>query len=385
MNRSKAKQPCRNMKHRMKSVKKKLEFNDGLAWNGVVWYYRFTIRGKAYLGSTDCSNKSEAREALIQIKAKKLKETNSGIVRSKDVPTFKEAVDFWYLSRKGKRSDLYLDTAKKQLENHVIPKLGNIRCNLINYDVVEVVLNDYLHGRNLQFQNKKHNIGGYNTLASWISAVLGNLVPKYLEIAPKIKLERVQRKKKPFIPMESVDEFLTEIDRTNNLHVSVAIRAMLYMGLRESEALGLKWENIDWTENTYCPGGIVGSVEGTKGKDGDSLPFPSDMALWLRKAQEKNKEEKSEWVIPAKDGKPHRKQFTKKAIARGGCKIEKKLSPHRLRGTYATLLAKKGGNAFLIKKAGRWKDIKTAEGYIELGLEDLKKANTDLWESDKPA
>ncbi len=38
--------------------------------------------------------------------------------------------------------------------------------------------------------------------ASWISAVLGNLVPAYMEVAPKIKLEKIQKRRKPFIPRD---------------------------------------------------------------------------------------------------------------------------------------------------------------------------------------
>lgn len=366
------------MNRKMKPVKKALKFIDGLAWTGSVWYYRFVIRGKPYLGSTFCVSKSEAREELIKIKAKKLKESDRGLTRSKDIPTFKEAVDLWYNSRLGKRSQVYLDIAKKQLENHVIPTLGTIRCNQINYDVVELVLNDYLHSNNLQYKDKGHNIGGYNTLASWISAVLGNLVPTYLEVAPKIKLERAQKKRKPYIPIDQIETFLAEIDRTENLHVSVAVRAMLSMGLRESEALGMKWDNFNWSENTYCP-------DKTKGKECQWLAFDEATAGWFKKVQEENLERKSEWVIPAEDGLPHRKQFTKKAIARAGTKIGVKLSPHRLRGSYATLLAKDGASAFVIQNSLRHKDIKTSEGYIELGIEDIKKANSKLWGADKLA
>jgi len=387
---------------KMDLVKGKRVFVDNLALVGSVWYYRFkkinkvTGKTKVYQGSTALSSKTEAKARLRQLMDEAEKESLT--IKSAQVPTFKEAVDLWYNNRKGKRSELYLNTAKRQLENHVIPKIGAIRCDQINFAIVEVVLNDYLHGNNMQYTNKKHNAGGYNTLASWISAVLGNLVPSYLDRAPVIRKERLQKKKKPFIREDQIDDFLAEVDRTNNLPVSVAVRAQLYMGLRECEALGLKWENINWKDGTYCPGGIVGSSldDGTKGKEATDCAFPEQMAVWLRKAQKVQEAEeakaksegkpyqKPQYIIPQPGTDiPHCRQYTKKVIVRAGAKIGVRLSPHRCRGTYATLLARNGENAFVVQQAGRWKDIKTAEGYVELGIEDVKKANQRLWEPKK--
>jgi len=372
----------------MEPVKDELHFENNLGfWRGV-WYYRFSMNNKitgkkkTYFGSTGFSKKSDAKIRLRELKDNAARDSN--IIKPILVPTFSEAIDLWYTSRQGKKSDMYLKTAKRQLETHVVPKLGNVRCDVLNFDIVEVVLNDYLHGTNIQYPTKKHNLGGYNTIASWISAVLGNLVPTYMEVAPKIKLEKIQKRRKPFIPRDKTADFLAEIDRTENLHVSVAVRAMLYMGLREAEALQMLWENVDWKENTYCPGGMVGSEgTGTKGKEDGLLTFGSDMKTWLQKAKDENdaRETKSIWVLPSEDGKPHRKQFTKKAIVRAGVVVGVKLSPHRLRGTYATLLAKSTkGNSFIVKNNLRHKDIRTSEGYVEMGLEDMRKANLELWE-----
>ena len=60
---------------------------------------------------------------------------------------------------KGKKSDAYIDNAKRMMGIHVYPKLENIKCDMIDADVAEVVLNDYLHGNNLQHSSKKHNLG----------------------------------------------------------------------------------------------------------------------------------------------------------------------------------------------------------------------------------
>ena len=362
------------------------KFTNGLAKVGDVYYYRFSHKGRIHQGSTGCSIWVKARTQLLIIKQEVVdlagKAPGTVILQ---VPTFSEAINLWYDSRLGKKSQVYLDNAKRMMELHVVPKLGNVRCDILTFDIVEVVLNDYLHGQNLQFKGKKRNLGGYNTLASWISAVLGNLVPTYMVNAPRIKKEKKQKRRKPFIPREQVEVFLSEVDRTNNLHVSVAVRAMLYMGLRESEALDLNWANIDWVEKTYCPAGWVGGEGETKGKEDGRLDFPPDMEVWLCKVQAAVLAEKpmatfrDGLVIPAEDGKAHRKQFTKKAIMRGGDKIGVRLTPHRMRGSFATLLGQRTRNAFLVKDMLRHKDIRTSEGYVDLGREDHKKASQDLW------
>ena len=60
-------------------------------------------------------------------------------------------------------------------------------------------------------------------------------------------------------------------------------------------------------------------------------------------------------------------------------------SPSFVRAPEGTLLAKDGASAFVIQNSLRHKDINTSEGYIELGIEDIKKANSKLWGSGKLA
>jgi integrase len=56
----------------------------------------------------------------------------------------------------------------------------------------------------------------------------------------------------------------------------------------------------------------------------------------------------------------------------------KGLTPHRLRGTYATLLSEMGVPVQDIQKIMRHKDIKTTMAYLETNLERVRKAQNDL-------
>lgn len=368
------------------------KFINNLALFGDVYHYRFRMNGKPYHGSTGCHRLMDAREVLLSLKAQAAKEAKG--LKVVKVPTFSEAVDLWYNARVGKRSQTYLDNAKRQLEMHVIPKLGHLRCDHLTATVVGEVADQYLHGNTLQVirskhgedrqVSKKHTVGGYNTLLSWISAVLGNLVPDYMPSAPKLKPVRQQERRNSFVERDQVAPFLEEVDRGQNLHVSVAVRAMLYLGLRESEALKMLWSNLNFRDRTYSPGASVqvNSLDTTKGKESVSLPCPSDMMVWFRKVKDSLPANTllTGWILPAKDGKPHRKHFTKKAVNRGGTAIGLVLTPHRLRGTFATLLAKNKTSPYVIKDLLRHKQLSTTLKYVSIGLEDMKAASASLWE-----
>ncbi len=53
--------------------------------------------------------------------------------------------------------------------------------------------------------------------------------------------------------------------------------------------------------------------------------------------------------------------------------------PHAARGTFATLLARMGFNAFEITSTMGWKDIKTAQDYIKLSGAAVKQAFKKKW------
>lgn len=359
-----------------------------------MFYYRFMFKGKPYQGRTGCHRLFDARETLLAIKTEKAKEAKGLVV--KKVPTFGEAVTLWYKSRVGKRSQAYLNNAKRQMELHVIPQLGHIRCDQITAMVVGTVVDQYLGGESKQTIKRdgkivkvgsQHNIGGYNTLLSWISAVLGNLVPDHMPSAPKLKQVKQQEKAKAFVKKGQVDAFLAKIDETDNLHLSVAVRAMLYLGLRESEALSMAWQNLSFEDQTYTPGASGNLLDTTKGKETVPLPVPADMLVWFEKVRAKAMAQLPDnavlmgWIIPAEDGQPHRKQFTKKAVIRGGKAISLVLTPHRLRGTFATLLAKNKTSPYVIKDLLRQKQLSTTLKYVQIGLEDMKEASDSLWSS----
>ncbi|MBK8793777.1 MAG: tyrosine-type recombinase/integrase [Holophaga sp.] len=107
---------------------------------------------------------------------------------------------------------------------------------------------------------------------------------------------------------------------------------MLGLGIRESEALGMRWE---W----FSPGQRTYTVGKSKGKEARVIPVPD----WLWKVIHSMPKTLSEWVFPGEDGKLHHPHFCKRALQRISVDLGLgHVTQHRLRATFASLHAEAG-------------------------------------------
>ncbi len=165
--------------------------------------------------------------------------------------------------------------------------------------------------------------------------------------------EPVPEDNRPFLVRDDVIPFLMKVDALGNAHHQVAIRAMLLMGLRESEALRLRWDGFtgDWA--FYAP---------ARAKNGKAQPVP--VPAEVRRAVRALPKE-SEWVLPGRSGSLHLKGYTRKVVEEAGVEIGKPgLTPHRLRASCATIHAGMGVNAFQIRDLLRHERIATSQKYV---------------------
>lgn len=153
----------------------------------------------------------------------------------------------------------------------------------------------------------------------------------------------------------------------------------LNTGLRRSELLGLRWEDIDFEENTLH---VQRAVVQTKGKividrpksatSDRIVPFSADFGKYLRKFRSGN-----EYVI-GNDGvmspATYARQFSRfmdKLSRETGVPV---LTPHELRHTYGTLKRAEGVDIYTIQKVMGHADISiTADIYVHNDIEVLKK------------
>lgn len=205
-----------------------------------------------------------------------------------------------------------------------------------------------------------------------ILKLLGNFAVKqdYIKALPfRVEFLKVQKKPRPIVPAAMVSEFFKHVDaEAENPHVRVLLRVMIGLGLRESEALGMRWEWFNLENRIY-------TVGKAKGKEARVLPVPS----WLWIAIHEMPRTLNPWVFPAEDGKPHRSQICTKALKR----ICKKLNlgnvtQHRLRATFASLHAEAGTPITEIQGMLGHKDISTTMIYVEQSLDCKRRAQDAL-------
>src|ERR1039458_529472 len=113
---------------------------------------------------------------------------------------------------------------------------------------------------------------------------------------------------------------------------------MLLMGLRESEALRLRWDGFSGDGDYYAP---------ARSKSGKAQMIP--VAAEVRRVLE-GAPRKSEWVIPGRAGSIHLKGYTRGVVKAAGEVIGKtNLTPHRLRASCATIVAAFGAGAHQVR------------------------------------
>ena len=150
------------------------------------------------------------------------------------------------------------------------------------------------------------------------------------------------------------------------------MRIMLDAGLRLSEAINLKWADLDL---------MTGKLHVKQGKGG------KDRILWLgepdlealrhwRERQAQVVGHAPEHVFTTLDGKPLQPRYVQAMVARYAKRagIAKRVTPHTLRHTFATDLLRECGNVELVRRALGHANLATTQVYVHLVDSDLEQA-----------
>ena len=150
------------------------------------------------------------------------------------------------------------------------------------------------------------------------------------------------------------------------------LRTMLNTGLRLSEAVHLRWTDIDLN---------TGRLHVRQGKGA------KDRILWLgvedldalqswRQRQAEHVGHAPEYVFTTLKGDRVQTQYVQSMVNRLARKagIEKRISPHTLRHTFATDLLRETQNLEIVRRALGHSDISTTQIYVHLTDQDLESA-----------
>lgn len=359
----------------------------GLRLRGDVWSYDFKHEGKRYTGSTDHTSITKA-EAWLRVYRTRIedeaRETKIGRAPITDM-TVRELFAKWKSVHRGPGAERLVDS----WEPHILPLIGDMRAVDVGTFQAEEIRAEYLKGMsrvNAHLERegsdyvrpeKTRSTNGANKLMTQLKtifnwAIKGKLLP-YTFAKPSKLTE--QTPVKHFLRSEQVDAFLAVIDKPHRflrnpppnygLHLSVMVRCMLFLALREDEARHMRWSGFNSDMTTYQPWDTK-----TGATVGEPCPVPPTLRALIELLPREG-----EWVLPGEDGNPHFKQYTAKAIKRASLALGVLgISPHRMRGSAATIAARAGANAFTVQALGNWKRIETAMKYVEVTREDVLEA-----------
>jgi integrase len=198
----------------------------------------------------------------------------------------------------------------------------------------------------------------------------------------EIKMPKPQKVPKKILPLAKVKPWLEAIKAAaRNPLVFTASALMAGLGLRESEALGSRWEWLNWEDHTYIPGRLVDGEFTTKGKEAKPIDVPDWLYQHLLDLRGADPRMGLILPWPQKDGLeiPHPKNFTRRAMA-AACKVlgTSGVTAHRTRGTWITHLLRQGTPLKDVQSMARHKSKATTLDYYEESDEVKKEAQKKL-------
>lgn len=306
----------------------------------------------------------------------------AGKVVTADTTTLDALYKNYLLHNGGMESELKISTAKRYeslYKNQIQKSFGSRRINAITrVNVRDWVKNLSEKGVNKKTQGKlspktiKNALSFLSTLYRYAIYDL-ELVDKnpcdHVRVPKATKKYKVQ---KDFYKEDEVKELIAllsdELDTKNGTTHATIILLILFTGIRAGEAMGLKWTDIDFENNTLkiererLSVVDVGVVEDTP-KTADSIrtvSFPQFISDILRRLKSLQKEQKallgedyhdSGYVAVNVNGKPHHPNNTyrwfKRFLERNNLKPA---TIHDLRHTHTAMLSSLGVEIFDVSR-----------------------------------
>lgn len=368
------------------TIRKKVVTRSGKQY--TYWEARVTVgrdpgTGKQIQKSITGQTQKEVREKMVQMVAAI---DNSDYLEPSKM-TLAQWLDIWVAEYMGDKKYQTATTYKGNVRNHIKPALGALKLSQLQPHTIQKFYNSLLSGGRQVPQkgndgkivkkdgktvyvsapmNAKtvRNIHGTLTKALSVAVDIG-----YLRFNPadRVTLPRVEKKELAPLNDEQVKAFLRAADSDD---LEIIMKVILFTGLRESEALGLTWDCIDFKAGTIkvCKqllkrkaedGGtvLVNSTKSNKPRSVKPAPFVMDLLSrqWREQAEQRLRageiwqgwktatERETSLVFTTEDGKyisqtSLRYHFKKVAAEIGApdCRV------HDLRHTFAVLSLQNG-------------------------------------------
>jgi len=317
-----------------------------------IWRVRFTVDGKRVQVSLKTTAKGEA-EALALRAVEDAKTRAQGREPMQTVAKVQAA---WLAAHSRTASIGHY----RNVSTWDACGMGKVMLDRCTTELVEAAREKFAKGR------KPATVNGWmrtlNLLGGW-AIERGMITARPW----RVKMERVQKAPRKTIPAKLVKPWLEAADATANKshrwQIGTALRLMIGLGLREQEALGSRWEWLDWERKSY-------TVGKAKGFEARVIPVPDWLMTWLgtRKAD-----------LGLVLGEQRPAGFTRKSMAGANAAVGTAgISAHRLRGTFATLHSEAGTPIQTIQQMLGHKSASTTMLYLEAHREKAEEQQAEV-------
>lgn len=330
--------------------------------SGSKTYYLYKrLKGKDYrirIGSVQDLTVTKARELATHYKENILsdKKVHSGVIDNKSI-TLLEMYSF-FLNEK--RKYLSPNTVKEyqKLWNEYCQKLAKRPSNEIStvdlknlhYHLTVENGTPYAANRTIMLLKAVYNLcireGIFNQLNPCLAVKLNPEQPRIRALSE-----------------EELKKFLSVVKNYHDIKARSAILIMLYTGVRKSNVLSMRWEDIDLNKNVWV-------IPKTKTSRNEPIALVPQVVEVLKEMQHIST---NRYVFSSYSKTGHLTHIEgnwKVILQKTGLK---NLRLHDLRHTLATRLIANGVPVFAVKKILTHKSIQSTQVYVNLGVEDIRK------------
>lgn len=192
---------------------------------------------------------------------------DNGVYQTPDKMTVGEWLDIWTTAYMGDKKYLTVKNYKSMVNIHIKPSLGAIQLRNLTPPMIQKFYNDLLtHGQRVRKRDENGKIVKRNgkvvyeqvpmaaktvrNIHGILTKVLHTAVNMdYLRANPadRVTLPRVEKAKIKPLTDEQVARFLKNCEEDD---YGLLMKVILFTGVRESEAIGLTWDCIDFKAGT---------------------------------------------------------------------------------------------------------------------------------------
>ena len=233
--------------------------------NGSKYFrYRYKFEGKEKvmaLGVYPETTLKEAREKRLEaqrlvkdgldpvrfrleIRAKREKEEKEKFLKTQN--TFEHVSKDWLAREKKRITYKHAKDARRSLEMHVYPKIGNQPIDDISTKEIKSVLSVIQDSGKLETAHRVHQ----RIRSVFQFAVMNDLTERNPAADLYGYLEPVKKKSMKTLPLKELPEYLHRLDKADNLHLvtRVGLKLIIMLFVRTNELIEAKWEEFDFKQ-----------------------------------------------------------------------------------------------------------------------------------------